>query len=172
MENEIWKPIPNSNKYETSTEGNVRHIRLRKTLKYSYATNGYPQVKIDGTSKCVHLLMADTFLRFREKHEEVHHKDENKSNCSLSNLEIIKTHNEHLKIHYNKFLLHIGGKMIRLKVEIIDQYGSQRKFAHIVDIHETTMSNILRGQTGISEEYREKIVKALGLSWEELIKEL
>jgi plasmid maintenance system antidote protein VapI len=62
--------------------------------------------------------------------------------------------------------------MNRLKVEISDQFGSQRKFAQAVQIHETTISNIVVGIFEPSEEQREKIVKVLGLSWDKLIKEI
>ena len=62
--------------------------------------------------------------------------------------------------------------MQRLYKEILDQYGTQRKFAQTIGIHETTMSNILRGCTGISEEHKELISKYLGISWDDLIQKI
>jgi transcriptional regulator with XRE-family HTH domain len=62
--------------------------------------------------------------------------------------------------------------MQRLFKEIHDQFGSQRKFAQETGMHETTISNILRGCTGVSEEYKELISKTLGIEWDELIKDI
>ena len=62
--------------------------------------------------------------------------------------------------------------MQRLKIEIIDQFVSQRKFAQTTGIHESTISNIILGVMAPSEEQRETIVKVLGISWDDLIKNI
>ena len=63
--------------------------------------------------------------------------------------------------------------MLRLKKEIVDQYGTQRNFSKAAEIHETTVSNILRGEYKHEcDDAKERIEKVLGLSWEELMKEI
>jgi len=62
--------------------------------------------------------------------------------------------------------------MQRIKVEIADQYGSQRKFAQVVGVHEVTLSNILTGAMEPSDEQKGMIVKALGLKWNKLIENI
>lgn len=62
--------------------------------------------------------------------------------------------------------------MQRLRIEIIDQFGSQRKFAQAVQIHETTISNIVIGAMEPSVEQQEKISKTLGLEWDKLIQQV
>jgi len=104
---EIWKTIKGYDRYEISTKGNVRHIIHRRNLKYSYATNGYPQVKITDNnkkniSKCVHQLMADTFIHLKGKKEVIHHRNGNKSDCSLYNLEILKNSSIHFRLYHRK----------------------------------------------------------------------
>ena len=179
MEEEKWKNIVGFDKYEISTLGNIRHKRHRRVLRYSYPKNGYPQVNVNGRSKCVHSLMTDTFLRARLRGEEIHHKDRDKTNCILSNLEIKSSHVAHLFVHKKvrtilPYKLKKGEikKMQRIKVEITDQYGSQRKFAQSIGLHETTVSNILSGAMEPSDEQRGLIVKALGLKWNKLIENI
>jgi transcriptional regulator with XRE-family HTH domain len=62
--------------------------------------------------------------------------------------------------------------MLRLKKEIYDKFGSQRKLSAATGIHETSISNIICGILEPSEENKELLEKALDLSWEELMKEI
>ena len=62
--------------------------------------------------------------------------------------------------------------MQRLRVEIIDQYKSQREFARTIGLHETTVSNIVSGAMEPSEEQKALFIKALGLEWGKLIKHI
>ena len=89
---ENWKIIPNYSRYEISTSGSVRHKRHMRILKFSKPYNGYHQVGVFNDilqkrqTKCVHQLMALTFLGEKPKGFEVAHKDDNKTNNYLSNL--------------------------------------------------------------------------------------
>jgi transcriptional regulator with XRE-family HTH domain len=62
--------------------------------------------------------------------------------------------------------------MQRLKVEIMDQFGSQRKFAQEIGLHETTVSNIVSGAFQPSEEQQAIIAKGLGVDWDKLIEQV
>jgi hypothetical protein len=62
--------------------------------------------------------------------------------------------------------------MNRLKVEIVKQFDSQRRFAKATGIHESTVSNIVSLVMAPSEIQQGIIEKFLGLSWEELMKEI
>lgn len=70
------------------------------------APNGYPQLRDPfrvGNKGApiwynLHSLIAATLLRVPEAHEVVHHADENKQNCALSNLKI-EPRAEHSSIH-------------------------------------------------------------------------
>jgi hypothetical protein len=53
---EIWKRY--NDKYEASSYGNVRHIRHKKILKYSYPGNGTPQVGTGQKTLCVSHIVA------------------------------------------------------------------------------------------------------------------
>ena len=103
-ENEIWKVIPNYENYEASNFGRIRSIdRVVKRDRYTtrkikgkilqqFAKNsGYLQVNLSKNSKIetktVHRLVAITFLENTNNYTDVNHKDENKHNNNVSNLE-------------------------------------------------------------------------------------
>ena len=95
MGTEIWKPlkglVENGDYYEVSNFGNVRNIKTGKILKPGKIQSGYLLVSLckNGKTKkfLVHRLVAITFLPNPENLPEVNHKDENKENNSLQNLE-------------------------------------------------------------------------------------
>ena len=89
---EIWRTIPGHTRYVISISGDVRHVRHQRILKQTYPYNGYPQVKVHNDvtgrliSKCIHQLMALTWLGEKPKGYEVDHIDHNRKNNDLSNL--------------------------------------------------------------------------------------
>jgi len=105
MEKETWKPIKGyEGFYEVSNYGRVRsveHVITRKDgvlhpirSRYIYVTTlprGYKKVMLykDGKAKgvTIHRLVAETFIPNPDNLETVNHKDENKANNHVSNLE-------------------------------------------------------------------------------------
>lgn len=97
---EEWKPVSDYPGYEVSTNGKVRNVaggqgaRAGHVLKPGVNKRGYSVVTLrkDGltTSKYVHDLVADAFIGARKKGFTVNHKDRNRQNNSLKNLERIK----------------------------------------------------------------------------------
>jgi hypothetical protein len=87
---EIWKT--HSSGYEVSSLGRVKG-KLVEFLKPHINGDGYPAVGIcvDNVAKgkCMHRLVAETFLGDIPYGMVVNHKDGNKLNPNLSNLEII-----------------------------------------------------------------------------------
>lgn len=90
---ECWKVISDYPNYWISTWGRVKNIRYNRMLTPKAATNGYLQVNLSNnhksTSKCVHQLMALTFLGQKPFKFEISHKDDDKENNHLSNLEYV-----------------------------------------------------------------------------------
>ena len=94
MVNEIWKDIPNyENIYQVSNLGNIKKIWKAKTTicKPSFDSNGYKQIVLTKNKKRksykVHKLVALTFLSNFNNYEQINHKDENKTNNCVNNLE-------------------------------------------------------------------------------------
>ena len=103
--NEYWKPTFHD-LYEVSNLGNVRRIapgintKTGRVLKPCKSGNGYMIVGLHkgGSRKncLVHRLVAEAFISQIPKGLTVNHKDGNKLNNELNNLEIV-TYSENLK---------------------------------------------------------------------------
>lgn len=94
MENnkEQWLPIIGYNKYEVSNKGQVRNIKTKRILKQAHGNTGYSFVSLrrDGTTKTysIHRLVMEAFdPRPDADRMDVNHKDWNKLNNNLENLE-------------------------------------------------------------------------------------
>lgn len=92
----IWKPIPNyEDLYEISNNGDVRPIHPRykekNILKQSIGSKGYKLVTLcrNGQQKSfnVHRLVANVFIPNPDNLPCVNHKNENKLDNNVSNLE-------------------------------------------------------------------------------------
>lgn len=91
---EIWKPIPDTNGYiEISNQGNVRSLLKGRShsLKTQRDKKGYMRftVTVDRkkTTYKVHREVAKAFISNPDNLPQINHKDGNKSNNSVSNLE-------------------------------------------------------------------------------------
>lgn len=90
--NAIIKDFPN---YEVDTDGNVYRLKTKKTNKRRKLTGtknqGYTLVTLTESGKhkaCrVHRLVAEAFIPNLKNKPQVNHKDGNRSNNELSNLE-------------------------------------------------------------------------------------
>lgn len=86
---EIFKDIPGyEGIYQVSNMGRVRKIRYLE----SHAADGYHRVRLcrgakDHKMKLVHRLVAEAFLENPDNLPEINHKDEDKSNNRVDNLE-------------------------------------------------------------------------------------
>jgi hypothetical protein len=106
MKEEIWKDIPKyEGLYQASNKGKIKNIKRNKIKKQTINKDGYYVVKLSKNNKkkvfLVHRLIAETFLDYQKfKYTEkdfnnvfdkkdlvINHKDENKLNNNVNNLE-------------------------------------------------------------------------------------
>lgn len=94
---EIWKDVEGyEGCYQVSNFGNIKSLNYMQTgkekiLKGFKITNGYLAVNLskDGKSKThtIHRLVAKTFIENPDNLTQVNHKDEDKTNNRVDNLE-------------------------------------------------------------------------------------
>jgi hypothetical protein len=95
---EIWKPIFNG-LYEVSSEGRVRRMAASKgatvgqVLKPKRLRHGYLCVLLCAhsqyTQRTIHSLVAEAFIGQRPPNHDVNHKDGDRGNNRLENLEYL-----------------------------------------------------------------------------------
>lgn len=98
---EIWKDIPGTNgEYKISNYGKVMTAKTGRILSPAIDMCGYERVclfKMDRHRRYkVHRLVAITFIPNPNGKEQVNHKDGNKRNNSVDNLEWV-THKENMR---------------------------------------------------------------------------
>lgn len=83
---EKWRETINPN-YKVSNYGRVMHWKKRHVLKQQARKDGYKYVSLDRKNYRVHRLVSMAFLPNPKKKPEVNHKDGNKANNTVWNLE-------------------------------------------------------------------------------------
>jgi hypothetical protein len=120
---EEWKPVSGyEGKYEVSSTGQVRSLdrvrtggrnKIRGVLRKPFIRNGYLSVVLfNGEKHCchtVHRMVIESFTG-KKKDRQINHKDGNKKNNSLYNLEWV-TPKENMKHAYaNNLINHYAGE--------------------------------------------------------------
>lgn len=102
---DFWEILQKNRMYAVSSKGIVRNLHTGKSLKWQYSVRGgmYPfiRIRVNGRKKNlnIHKLVADAFLRTPDRIEGrvlIDHKDNNRNNPSVENLEWV-THKENAR---------------------------------------------------------------------------
>jgi len=102
---EIWKTIEQNELYQISNFGRVKSLKFgkEKILKLNPDGSGYLKVDFNNKTKHIHQLVASAFLNHIPSGHKlvVNHKDFNRLNNNVLNLEIItnreNTNMKHIK---------------------------------------------------------------------------
>lgn len=122
---EKWKDIKGyEGLYQVSTNGDVRNLLTGKTLKRRSNGNGYIRIELwknhKGKKHYIHRLVAETFIPNPEGMPEVNHKDLNRSNNTVSNLEWVTSSLNTIHAVDNKALNAWGNEVRPIIAKSID----------------------------------------------------
>lgn len=147
--------------YEISSFGNVKNGVSQRILAFQVKKNGYLQVQLSNKQKhkkyYIHRLVALAFIPNPENKTQVNHKNGNKSDNSLYNLEWV-TPKDNMKHCYDTGLRNQLGSKNRMAVlteddvlKIKEIYTTtkctQYKLAELFNVSKQTINNILRGKS-------------------------
>jgi hypothetical protein len=168
---EVWKNITNYTNYEVSTFGNIRNKKTRRILKQAIMSGYYGVGLSNIRTKTfqVHRLVAETFIENPENKTHVNHKDKNKLNNNISNLEWCtpKENNIHRSLGVKQSTNQILSIWkINLKTgEKIEKYNSIDLASNWV-FHEGLSKNIHSIKSSISCSIRGVYKSSFGYKWE------
>ena len=131
---EVWKPVVGyEGLYEVSNLGNIKSLHKRHNgnlLTPQKSHNGYLRVTLwKGNRKKVkrvHRLVAEAFLLNENNYEQINHKDGNKENNSISNLEWCSA--KHNMMHAVEKGLHRGTRNHPAKSKPVDMFSIDGEF--------------------------------------------
>lgn len=160
QQNEVWKPISDFPYYDVSNLGRIRS-RMRKNgyLKQSQTNRKYLKVTLStgrGTqkTKSVHQLVAEAFLVTSSNSSDVNHKDGNKSNNHVENLEWMShsaNRNHAIQTGLCKESQGSKRRLSRDEAQRVWQLHSQgkkqREIAETLEVTPGAISHIISGRT-------------------------
>lgn len=158
---EIWKDIKGFRElYQISNLGRIRRKDTRKVLKLLTLSKGYRGIRLYENTKVaktkkIHRLVAEYFIPNPLNLEQVNHKDGNKNNNKVDNLEWCS--NDYNMNHAIKSNLILKGEKrfsskcneesLLLLQELIDCGFTIKQLSLIYMISKNSMKNIIRGIT-------------------------
>lgn len=165
---EIWKPIKNfEDYYIISNNGRIQRTaggqgaRPGLILKTKNDKYGYPTVELHIHNhryrRYVHILLVSTFIGDIPKGYEVNHKDGNKTNLHLSNLEIV-TRQENVEHAWKLGLTDNSGskcgsakltneQILGLRTNFVYSKGIYTRLAKQLNVSVATISRIIHKET-------------------------
>lgn len=163
LEGEEWRPIKDyEGLYEVSNFGRVKSLcagRWKSTMlrKPRPTRNGYMAVMLKKSGKVrlitIHRLVAIAFLDNPDGLQEVNHKDEDKTNNHVDNLEWCtrkynQNYNEHYKIYYKSVI-----QLTKDGTEV-GRYESLKAAQEATGIPSSYISGVLSGRRRTTGGFR------------------
>ena len=165
MENEVWKIMKEHSNYEVSNLGKIKNKTTGRIRKTSINNKGYEQfiVYIDKKPKTfyVHRVVANNFLENFNNLPEVNHKDENKLNNCVDNLEWC---DGCYNLHYGTRIERIINKKKPLYIKIIQKDKNKNIIKIWENIDEIVCNNNYH-RSNIYKCCQGKLKTAYGYVW-------
>lgn len=142
--------------YDITNDGEVINKHNNKRLKPQLNGKGYLRVIIGGKKYFIHRLVAQKYIPNPEGKLQVNHKDGNKKNNNINNLEWVS--NQENRNHAINYGLHVCGDDCsyaklnsRQVLEILDLLKenkySLKEIGNMFDVNRNTISDIKNNRT-------------------------
>lgn len=158
---EEWRQLKVGNSViSVSNKGRIYDAKKRYTFGYT-TPGGYKNVSINKKSKCVHRLVMYAFHGKDKRH--VNHKDGNKKNNRLENLEYV-TDSENMRHSYDTGLSvaklngHGSKRVIQMDLEgnVIREFKSGAEAGRAMGVHGNNITGVCKGVCQTAAGYRWK----------------
>jgi hypothetical protein len=153
-------PIANHELYTITDKGEIYSGKLGIKLKPRKNTNGYLIVTLDKKQLSVHRLVALHFIPNPYNYPEINHKDGNKENNDITNLEWVSSeeNKQHaLKTGLRKGFVHVD--IIRQMLHRALKGETAKDLAKEVGNHPNTLNRMMKRQAirdGLLNEWEEE----------------
>lgn len=165
----MWKEMPDTDgKYLISTDGEVMAISRRvkfgnvyrwtKTKLLTPRDNGkgYLELEFLGKHRYIHRLVAEAFIPNPQNLPQVNHKDENKSNNCVENLEWcdrVYNTNYGTGIERSKEK-RFGDRFVVINLDTGKVYQTPKDASRETGIHNDSISRVCKGKSKTAGGYR------------------
>ena len=145
LDGEIWKNIIDFEKYSVSNFGRIKNNETGYILKGGFDKDGYKQVTLCKNNKQYNRricrLVAQAFIPNPNNFPQVNHKDENKSNDNVCNLEWC---NAEYNNNYGNKIKNAKNTKNVICIETNELFNSIRQLAQKINTSHTTIARYIR----------------------------
>ena len=165
----LWKEIPDTDgKYLISTAGEVmaisRRVKFGNVFRWTKTNirtarkkeNGYLELEILGKHHYIHRLVAEAFIPNPYNFPCINHKDENKENNSVENLEWCDySYNTNYGTRTKRAKeKQFGDRFVVINLDTGDVYQTQKDASRATGIHNDSISRVCKGKSKTAGGYR------------------
>lgn len=159
---EEWRQVEDFPRYDVSNEGRVRNNKTGRIMKNQVKSNGYAvlTLRIDKTphTQAVHQLVANAFIENERNGCDVNHKDGNKLNNRVDNLEFC-TRRENIR---HAFSTGLKKPSRQIKVRVIEtnqEFESIRECARALGVLQNSICYCLNGKQRTCGGYHYELIE-------------
>ena len=165
----LWKEIPDTGgKYLISTDGKVmaisRRVKFGNVFRWTKTNirtarkkeNGYLELEILGKHHYIHRLVAEAFIPNPDNLPCINHKDENKENNSVGNLEWCDySYNANYGTRTKRAKeKQFGDRFVVINLDTGEVYKTPKDASRATGIHNDSISRVCKGKSKTAGGYR------------------